>query len=126
VSLETISAIAQLIAALGVIASLFYLAAQIRQNTRSQWSVVADLLTQSLIALIGPQPSDLDQMRALVAITEDWHGASEADRLRAVSMLFTSSKFSKMHGFSNGRALLIRGSGKPETFTFGCTIIGRA
>jgi hypothetical protein len=32
--LETINAIAQLIAAVGVIASLFYLAAQIRQNTR--------------------------------------------------------------------------------------------
>ena len=125
-SLETISAIAQLIAALGVIASLFYLAAQIRQNTRSQWSVVVDLLTQSLIALIGPQPSDLDQMRALVAITEDWHGASEADRLRAVSMLFTSSKFSKMHGFSNARELLMLSNGKLGIFTSGCTIIGRA
>jgi len=42
VSLETISAIAQLVAALGVIASLFYLAVQIRQNTRSQRSIVVD------------------------------------------------------------------------------------
>src|SRR5713101_5105589 len=92
VSLETISAIAQLIAALGVIASLFYLAAQIRQNTQSQRSVVVDSLTQSLIALLGPQASDLDQMRALVSITEDWHGASEADRLRAVYLLFTMFK----------------------------------
>jgi hypothetical protein len=92
VRLETINAIAQLVAALGVIASLFYLAAQIRQNTQSQRSVVVDSLTQSLIALLGPQASDLDQMRALVSITEDWHGASEADRLRAVSMLFTMSK----------------------------------
>jgi hypothetical protein len=33
VNLEAINAIAQLIAALGVIASLFYLAAQICQNT---------------------------------------------------------------------------------------------
>ena len=40
-NLETVSAIAQIIAAIGVIASLFYLAVQIRQNTRSldaqQW-----------------------------------------------------------------------------------------
>ena len=92
VSLETVSAIAQIIAAIGVIASLFYLAVQIRQNTRSQRSVVVDSLTQSLIAFIGPQASDLDQMRALVTITEDWHGASEADRLRAVWMLFTMFK----------------------------------
>ena len=90
--LETINAVAQLTAAVGVIASLFYLAAQIRQNTRSQRSVVVDSLTRSLIALLGPQASDLDQMRAWVSITEDWHGASEADRLRAVSMLFTMFK----------------------------------
>jgi hypothetical protein len=45
VNLETVSAITQLVAAIGVIASLFYLAAQIRQNTRSQRSVVVDSLT---------------------------------------------------------------------------------
>jgi hypothetical protein len=33
VQLEAVNAIAQLIAAIGVIVSLFYLAAQIRQNT---------------------------------------------------------------------------------------------
>ena len=82
----------QLIAAAGVIASLFYLAAQIRQNTRSQRSVVVDSLTQSLIHLLGPLGSDPDQMRAFVSVTEDWHGATEADRLRTVSMLFTTFK----------------------------------
>jgi len=40
VNLEAINALAQLIAAIGVIVSLFYLAAQIRQNTQSQRSVV--------------------------------------------------------------------------------------
>jgi hypothetical protein len=54
VRLETINAVAQLTAAVGVIASVFYLAVQIRQNTRSQRSVVVDSLTQSLIALLGP------------------------------------------------------------------------
>jgi hypothetical protein len=42
--LETVNALAQLIAAIGVIVSLFYLAAQIRQNTRSMRAVVVDLL----------------------------------------------------------------------------------
>jgi len=92
VRLETLNAIAQFIAAGGVIASLFYLAAQIRQNTRSQRSVVVDSLTHSLINLLGPQASDPDQMRAFVSVTEDWHGATESDRLRAVSMLFTMFK----------------------------------
>lgn len=90
--METINAVAQLIAAIGVIASLFYLAAQIRQNTRSQRSVVVDSLTQSLIALLGPQAGDPDQVRAFAAATEDWHGASEADRLRALSIFFITFK----------------------------------
>ena len=77
-SLETISAIAQLVAALGVIASLFYLAVQIRQNTRSQRSIVVDSLTQSLINLLGPQSSDPDLTRAFASATEDWYGAAEA------------------------------------------------
>jgi hypothetical protein len=42
VSLEAINAVAQLIAAMGVIVSLFYLAAQIRQNTRSTRAMVVD------------------------------------------------------------------------------------
>ena len=92
VSLETVSALAQLVAAIGVIASLFYLGAQIRQNTRSQRSVVVDSLTQSLIALLGPQAADPDQMRAFAVATEDCHGATEPDRLRAVNMFFTMFK----------------------------------
>ena len=42
VKLEAVNALAQLIAAIGVIVSLFYLAAQIRQNTRSMRAVVVD------------------------------------------------------------------------------------
>jgi hypothetical protein len=92
VTLETLSAIAQLVAAIGVIASLFYLAAQIRQNTHSQRSVVVDSLTQSLINLLGPQGTNPDLMSAFDCVTEDWYGATEGDRLRAVSMLFTTFK----------------------------------
>jgi hypothetical protein len=90
--METVSAIAQLVAAIGVIASLFYLAAQIRQNTLSQRSVVVDSLTQSLINLLGPQASDPNLTRAFASATEDWYGAAEADRLRAVAVLFTLFK----------------------------------
>jgi hypothetical protein len=92
VSLETINSIAQIVAAIGVIASLFYLAVQIRQNTQSQRSVVVDSLTSSLIALFGQQAASPEQMRAFASVVEDWQGATEEDRLRAVSLLFATFK----------------------------------
>jgi hypothetical protein len=92
VSWDSINSIAQLIAALGMVASLFYLAAQIRQNTRSQRSVVVDSLTRSMNDLIGPQASDLTQLQTWISITEDWHSATEADRLRGIFLLFTMFK----------------------------------
>jgi hypothetical protein len=53
--LEAINALAQLVAAIGVIVSLFYLAAQIRQNTRSMRAVVVDSLAHSLVDPLGPR-----------------------------------------------------------------------
>lgn len=51
---EAVNALAQLIAAIGVIVSLFYLAAQIRQNTRSMRTMGVDSLAHSLVDLLGP------------------------------------------------------------------------
>jgi hypothetical protein len=92
VSLETISAIAQLVAALGVIASLFYLAAQIRQNTRSMRAVVVDSLAQSIADVIRPMAEDRDLMRAFHVVVEDWHNATEDDRMRALPLFFSTFK----------------------------------
>lgn len=103
-NLETISALAQLVAAIGVIASLFYLGAQIRQNTHSQRSVVVDSLTASLIHLLGPQGTDPELTRGFAAAVEDWHGATEENRTRAIAVLFTTFKlfenawFQRRHG----------------------------
>ena len=107
-SLETISAIAQLVAAVGVIASLFYLAVQIRQNTRSQRSVVVDSLTHSLIALLGPQATDPALTRAFAAAVEDWRGATEEDRWRAVAVLFTIFKLFENAWFQQRQGTLER------------------
>lgn len=90
--LEAINAVTQIVAAVGVIASLFYLAAQIRQNTKSQRSVVVDSLTSSLIALLGPQSYDPELMRSFAAAVDDWHGATVEDRTRAVATLFITFK----------------------------------
>jgi hypothetical protein len=92
VNIEAINAVAQLIAAIGVIVSLFYLAAQIRQNTRSMRAVVVDSLAHSMVNLLGPQAQDPDQMRAFSAVIEDWHRASEADRVRALPFIFATFK----------------------------------
>ena len=107
-SLETINSIAQIVAAIGVIASLFYLGVQIRQNTRSQKSIVVDSLTRSLIALLGPQAGDPDQLRAFAAAAEDWHGASEADRVRCVSIFFTTFKLFENAWFQQRQGTLDR------------------
>lgn len=107
-NLETLSAIAQLVAAVGVIASLFYLGAQIRQNTKSQRSVVVDSLTSSLIALLGPQSYDPSLMRSFAAAVEDWQGASEEDRTRAVATLFITFKLFENAWFQQRQGTLER------------------
>lgn len=107
-NLETLSAIAQLVAAVGVIASLFYLGAQIRQNTKSQRSVVVDSLTSSLIALLGPQSYDPSLMRSFAAAVDDWHGASEEDRTRAVATLFITFKLFENAWFQQRQGTLER------------------
>ena len=91
-SSETISALAQLIAALGVIASLFYLAAQIRQNTRSMRAVVVDSLARSIADVIRPMAEDRELMRVFHVVVEDWHTATDDDRMRALPLFFSTFK----------------------------------
>jgi hypothetical protein len=90
--IEIINAIAQLLAAVGVIASLFYLGAQIRQNTRSMRAMVVDSLAHSLVDLLGPMAQHPESMRAFSVAIEDWHAATEDDRLRAVPFIFATFK----------------------------------
>jgi hypothetical protein len=108
VSLETINSIAQIVAAIGVVASLFYLAVQIRQNTQSQRSVVVDSLTSSLIALFGQQSATPEHMRAFASVVEDWEGATEDDRLRTVSLLFSTFKLFENAWFQQRQGTLER------------------
>jgi hypothetical protein len=92
VRLEALNAIAQLIAAIGVIASLFYLAAQIRQNTRSMRAMVVDSLARSIADLIRPMAEDRELMCAFHVVVENWHNASDAERTRALPLFFSAFK----------------------------------
>jgi len=95
-TLETVNVWAQLIASIGVIASLFYLAAQVRQNTRSSRAVVVDSLARSMHDL-AIQMSQNDQLLMTASMLKDWSSASEMERARYASFMLGYFKL-----FENG------------------------
>jgi hypothetical protein len=106
VRLETINAIAQLIAAAGVIASLFYLAAQIRQNTRSMRAVVLDALTRGIADILSRQTPEV--LRSFARVVENLEDASEEDRLHALPALFALFKLFENAWFQQRQETLDR------------------
>ena len=106
--LEAVNAIAQLIAAIGVIVSLFYLAAQIRQNTRSMRAVVVDSLAHSLVDLLGPHAQNPQSLRAFSVVTENWNGASDEDRARTLPLIFALFKLFENAWFQQRQGTLDR------------------
>ena len=107
-NLEAINALAQLIAAIGVIVSLFYLAAQIRQNTRSMRAMVVESLAKSIADVIRPMAEDRDLMRAFHLVVEDWHGATDDDRTRALPLFFSTFKLFENACFQQRQGTLER------------------
>jgi hypothetical protein len=108
VNLEAINALAQLTAAIGVIVSLVYLAVQIRQNTRSMRAMVVDSLAQSIADLIRPMAEDRDLMHAFHVVVEDWHGATDDDRMRALPLFFSTFKLFENAWFQQRQGTLDR------------------
>ena len=91
-NLEAINTVAQLVAAFGVIASLFYLSTQIRQNTISQRAIVVDSLAHAFVDLLGPQAIDADLANVFASVVADWDNASPEQRGRAMTVLFPMFK----------------------------------
>jgi len=108
VKLEAVNALAQLIAAIGVIVSLFYLAAQIRQNTRSMRAVVVDSLAHSLVDLLGPHAQNPESLRAFSVVTENWNAASDEDRARTLPFIFATFKLFENAWFQQRQGTLDR------------------
>jgi hypothetical protein len=106
VRLETINAIAQLIAALGVIASLFYLAVQIRQNTRSMRAMVVDALTRGITDILSGQTPEM--LRSFARVVENLEDANEEDRLHALPALFALFKLFENAWFQQRQGTLDR------------------
>jgi hypothetical protein len=84
---ETLNAWAQLITSIGMIASLFYLAAQVRQNTRSSRAVVVDSLAKSMHELAFAMAQNDELLKIVTTSLEDWGAATEIERARAASFL---------------------------------------
>ena len=106
--LEAVNALAQLVAAIGVIVSLFYLAAQIRQNTRSTRAVVVDSLAHALVELLGQHTQRPELIRSFSALTENWHDATEEDRARALPFIFATFKLFENAWFQQRQGTLDR------------------
>jgi hypothetical protein len=86
-NVETISAWAQLIASVGVIGSLFYLAVQVRQNSRSSRAVVVDSLARSMHDLAFAMAQNDQLLKIVTSTLHDWAGATEMEKARAASFL---------------------------------------
>ncbi|HYR21706.1 MAG TPA: hypothetical protein VEP30_02115 [Chthoniobacterales bacterium] len=105
-SLETVNSVAQIIAAIGVIASLFYLAVQIRQNTRSMRAVVVDALTRGIAEILSGQTPET--LRSFARVSEDVQSATEEDRLRALPQFFALFKLFENAWFQQRQGTLDR------------------
>jgi hypothetical protein len=84
---ERINVLAQLIASLGVISSLFYLAAQVRQNTRSSRAIVVDSLARSMHDLAFAMAQNDALLKIVTTTLQDWNSATELERARAASFV---------------------------------------
>ncbi|MEY2438835.1 MAG: hypothetical protein QOI34_220 [Verrucomicrobiota bacterium] len=108
-NIETISVWAQLVASVGVIGSLFYLGAQVRQNTRSSRAVVVDSLAKSMHELAFAMAQN-DQLLKIVTITlHNWSAATEIERARAASFLLGYFKLFENAWFQMRKGTLERG-----------------
>ena len=126
-NMETVNGWAQLIASIGVIISLFYLAAQVRQNTRSARAIVVDSLARSMHDLAFEIAKN-DELLKLAISLQDWNSATELERARYASFilgyfkLFENAWFQMRKGTLERPAFHVRarwfdsrpGSGQPR------------
>jgi hypothetical protein len=95
---EAIGAVGEAAGATGVIVSLIYLAAQVRQNTRSVRGEMYDSIVTAIVDLVEPLAQDARLALIFERALEDWESVSEGDRSRLVYLLFSVFKlFENLH-----------------------------
>jgi hypothetical protein len=55
-------------------------------------AMVVDSLAKSIADVIRPMAEDPELIRAFHVVVEDWHGATEDDRMRALPLFFSTFK----------------------------------
>jgi len=81
---QAVQAIAELLAAVGVIASLLYLAAQVRQNTRSMQAATSQDLLANFSSMVDFSAQNEYGAKLLTAsLYGDWDNPTPADQVSA-------------------------------------------
>ena len=93
-TLEQLSFLAQIVGAVGVLASLIFVGLQIRQNTQSQHVVAVESLAAAIAAINVPLMESPMLGTALAKAVKDWGSASHDERVVAHYFLFS---FFKLH-----------------------------
>ena len=94
-SLDQVSALSQIVGAIGVIASLIFVGMQIRQNTRSQRVVAVNSLTAAAVAINAPGMESPLFGEALAQAMSDWATAKREQRIVAHYFLFSFFKLAE-------------------------------
>jgi hypothetical protein len=84
---EAVGALSELVGAIGVIASLIYVGAQVRQNTRSMRAATYDSLVRSNGDWLWPVIRDATLAANFEAAVGSWTGIAEAERPRVMYLL---------------------------------------
>ena len=93
-TLEQFSFLAQIVGAVGVLASLIFVGLQIRQNTQSQHVVAVESLAAAIAAINVPAMESPVLGTALSKALKNWASASHDERVIAHFFLFS---FFKLH-----------------------------
>jgi hypothetical protein len=80
-TLEQLSFLAQIVGAVGVLASLIFVGLQIRQNTQSQHVVAVESLAAAIAAINVPAMESPLLGTALAKALKDWGAASHDERV---------------------------------------------
>lgn len=90
---NAIQAVAEAIGAVAVVASLIYLAVQIRQNTRAVRAATYDAMVRGSGEFLRPMIDDAELARAFELVAEDWNHPEVSAEARTRAMYLLTQLF---------------------------------
>jgi len=105
-SLEDAACLGQIIAAIAVLGTMFFIGIQIRQSTLFQRLAVVDTLSTSIACINIPGMESPALGEALAAVSKDWNTASREHRILAHYFLFSYFKLAENAWFQREAGIL--------------------